>query len=155
MNDQLLRAKSFIYADNNKKGLMKYTSHANLPIKSGIKLIEIFARNNMEMQPSSFKIEIKQDVRTTSWITMFFSAITGIIFLLLILVCASRCYRDCAGSGSMSNINWEVEMADPNWDADQLRVYEIRRLQRQLEEANNDIDGSDGEPDEEERQERD
>lgn len=123
MSDQLLRAKSFIYADNNKKGLMKYTSHANLPIKSGIKLIEIFARNNMEMQPYSFKVEIKPDERTTSWITIFFSAITGIIFLLLILVCASRCYRDCAGSGSTSNINWEVEMADPNWDADQLRVY--------------------------------
>lgn len=93
---------------------------------------------------------------TTSWITVFFSTVTGIIFILLVLVCASRCYRDCAGSGMPSgSINWEVEMADPNWDADQVRVYNIRRLQRQLDQQNQDIDDSDGAPDEDERQERD
>ena len=53
------------------------------------------------------------------------------------------------------SINWEVEMADPNWDADQVRVYNIRRLQRQLDQQNQDIDDSDGAPDEDERQERD
>lgn len=56
MSDKLLRGKSFIYADNNKKGLMKYTSHANIPIKSGISTIEIYARNNLKMQPNSFLI---------------------------------------------------------------------------------------------------
>ena len=53
------------------------------------------------------------------------------------------------------SINWDIEMADPNGDADQLRVYNIRRLQRQLDQANQDMDGSDGEPDEEEREDRD
>jgi hypothetical protein len=49
-----------------------------------------------------------------------FSSITGIIFCMLILVCASRCWRDCAdGSGRPgASINWEAEMVDPNWDAD-------------------------------------
>lgn len=36
LSDKLLRGKSFIYADNVKKKLPKFTSHANIPIREGI-----------------------------------------------------------------------------------------------------------------------
>jgi len=76
-------------------------------------------RNNQEIQPASFMIRFEEDVKTTSWITVFFSAVTGIIFTLLVCVCISRSYRDCSGGGiGGANINWDLEMADANWDED-------------------------------------
>lgn len=127
-DDTYLRDKSFIYQDNVEKGLGKYTSHANIPLKEDAVLVDIYARNNAQMRPNSFMIAFEKYEATTSWMTVMFSSITMIIFVMLMCVCLARCVKDCGG-GFSGNINYNVEMVDPNWDDDQRRVYNIRRLQ--------------------------
>jgi len=69
------------------------------------------------MRPNSFELVIEEYVPYTSWMTYMFSSITVIIFVMLMLVCLARCCKDCGG-GYSGSINWNVELADPNWDAD-------------------------------------
>jgi len=51
-DDDYLRARSFIYADNG----LNYTSHMNLELKNAAKSVLIYARNNLAVTGSTFKI---------------------------------------------------------------------------------------------------
>lgn len=50
------------------------------------------------------------------------------IIACLIVVCAHR------GLRKRAEVNYDVAEIDPDWDVDQVRVYYIRRLQRQLQQ---------------------
>ena len=52
-----------------------------------------------------------------------------------------------------SNVDWARDEADPAWDEDQLRIYNIRRIQQQLDGLNEyRADGDEDEQDIVERQ---
>jgi len=53
------------------------------------------------------------------------------ILCCLLVSCCCRCFTSRGG------INYDVDEANPDWDVDQLRVYQIRRLQRQLAQNRN------------------
>ena len=70
---------------------------------------------------------------------MIYLIISGMFAFTTCVLCTVsivRCYmRD-------SHINWNVDDINPHWDEDQVRVYHIRRLQRQIQLYQNDSGNS-------------
>lgn len=109
-------------------------SYAYIDLKSPIIKMDIYTRNNIENTLShTFKVIVQKQEETTSVISIILISISICIFVILISTCCFRMIMGARQSGSQ--IDWSAfEEPDPNWDEDQVRIYNIRRLESQLDE---------------------
>lgn len=80
-----------------------------------------------------FKIQVKADPDAMPWYTNIVTLVVTIIAsccCCLLVAALIRCYVN----HQIDSIDFNRPEPDPNWDEDILRVYYIRRLQRQIEE---------------------
>ena len=125
-DDNYLRGMSYIYADNGRNN---YTSHASFDIKGSVKAVDLYTRNVAKINGRTFLIELREKEVRFSFMTGIYSLVSGAAMLACICIFVAVCLRCFSKS---SGIDWNVDEIDPNWDVDQIRVYNMRRLQRQM-----------------------
>jgi len=125
-NDDYLRLRS--YATSSNPG--DRTSWYSLDVKDSIFGAYIYAVNNLPISGTSFKIVVTEDISVsrTNWLYLSMS----ILFCMFTCCfCLKAVIFKILGN---TNIDWNVDEPNQNWDDDQLRVYYVRRLRRQIEE---------------------
>lgn len=115
-NEALIR-QSFLFANNGQN----FTSHTTLNIKEGATHIEVYALNAFEASAASFKVQITEQQSSFSLVSNIYTILSSLFILTLCCMCVIGCCKCFMHKGGP--IDYDAEEADPQWDADQLRVY--------------------------------
>ena len=132
--DESLRAKSFM-VEQPKDGGRNYTSHFTLGLKSRVNKVTVYVANRGNKAFQSFKIWVRKQQTTSSFGSTVYTVLATMFCMTTCVVCTAGCFR-CYYNNR--HINFNVDQPDPNWDDDMMRVYVIRRLERQLDTADHE-----------------
>ena len=125
-DDDTLREKSFI-----NEGNLTSSAYVNVDNKK-YKGVTIYARNNFIVNKKTFKIVLKEESKKSITVRIIYTLVSSLFSMLMCCICVAACCRCMGKTPSSRQTNYEVDIIDPNWDADQIRVYQMRRLQRRL-----------------------
>lgn len=92
--------------------------------------MDLYTRNVAKINGRTFLIELREQQDSFTLMAGIYSIISGAAMLAMMCICAAVCIR--CFSKDNGGIDWNVDEIDPNWDVDQIRVYNMRRLQRQM-----------------------
>ena len=63
-----------------------------------------------------------------SWVSNIYTILSAMFTITLCCMCVIGCCKCFLHKGG--SIDFEADDADPDWDRDQMRIYQMRRLQR-------------------------
>lgn len=120
-DDDYLRSRSYLYANNGQN----YTSHTTLDLKNEVDRITVYARNTLKVRGKTFKMHVKENISSYSFASNIYSILSAMFTITLCCLCLVGCCKCFLGRGG---VDYNVESANPNWDQDQMRVYQMRRI---------------------------
>ena len=80
----------------------------------------------------SFKVWVREQVSTESFGSTIYTVLATMFCITTCVVCSASCVK-CYYKNV--DINYNVDVQNPSWDDDTMRVFVIRRIERQLNNA--------------------
>lgn len=111
-DDDTLREKSFI-----NEGNLTSSAYVNVDNKK-YKGVTIYARNNFIVNKKTFKIVLKEESKKSITVRIIYTLVSSLFSMLMCCICVAACCRCTGKTPSSRQTNYEVDIIDPNWDAD-------------------------------------